>query len=159
MLSAVSFLVLLSIGLIQTATIGQESCEAEVYNSTAPCTGLIRTPHSCNESTVHIAKTSFKSCNAVDLTWMYPINNLTVIIETPYTQQHQSYALHINNRQIRWSDFSLYRILNGHETQIKSIADIVIQQSDANDQVILKFQAETTISVYILPINYNATAS
>lgn len=159
MLSTVSFLVLLSIGLIHTTPIVEESCEAELYNRTAPCNGLIWVTKPCKEATAHLATTSFKSCDVVALIWAYPINNLTVIIETPFTQQHQPYAIHINNKQIRSSDFSLYRILNGHETKIKSIEDIIVQQSDSNYQVILKVQAETIESLYILPINYNVTKS
>jgi hypothetical protein len=157
MLSAVSFLVLLSIGLIHAAPITEEPCEAGVYTSTGPCAGTIWTNKPCENATVHIATTSYKSCDVVDFTWAYPMYNLTFIVETPYTKQHQPYELHLDNRRFRGSEFSWYRILNGQETKITSDADTVIEKSDSNYEVIFKIQALTTVSLYIFPVHYSAT--
>src|SRR5689334_7785285 len=97
MLSTIIFLVLLSIGLVQVMPIVDESCKVQIYDGSTTCSGLIVASRSCNESTANLSKTRFELCDAVDLTWSYPMNNLTIIVETPFTQQHQPYAININN--------------------------------------------------------------
>ncbi|CAF3997688.1 unnamed protein product, partial [Rotaria sp. Silwood1] len=89
--------------------------------------------------------------------WAYPMNNFTIIIEAPFTQQLQSYSIAIDNALIKESDIRVYRILDGREIEVKSTGDVIVQNSDSNYQVILKFQAPSTIGLYVLPFNYKVT--
>ena len=61
------------------------------------------------------SKFSLKSCTEVNLSWDYPTNNLTIIIETPFTQQHQPYAVNLDNYWL--FGVQPYRILNGKEIE------------------------------------------
>jgi hypothetical protein len=157
MLSPIIFFVLLSTGLVQAVPFADESCEAQIYNSSSSCSGLITVPRSCQSATANLATTGFKSCDAVDFSWAYPIDNLTIIIETPFTRQHQPYAIHIDNKQFKAYPLPIYRILDGHETEIKTRDDIIVEKSDSKYQIILKLQAETTVSYYVFFFRYNVT--
>ena len=159
MLSAVSILVILSIGLIQAIHIVEESCAAEVSTSSSSCDGLIFVDNPCNESTADLTPTSLKSCDKIDLTWMYPMRNLTITIETSYTQQQQPYAIQFQNSPFYSSRFHLYRILDGQETRINSSAQTVVEKSDSNYQVILQIQAPLRVSLYLLSFGYSVTKS
>lgn len=159
MLSTISFFVFLSIGIAQAIPTVNDSCEVQIYNTGSPCAGLINVPRTCQSATADLATTTYKSCDAVDITWAYPIDNLTIIVETPFTQRQQSYAIHIDNRYFKEYPLPIYRIIDGHETEIKTTDDTIVQKSDSNYQVIMKLQAETTISYYISIFRYNVTGS
>lgn len=130
-----------------------------MFDSSLPCGGLIYVHSTCNESTANLDPTSLKSCDAVDLTWAYPMKILTITIETPYTQQHQPYTVSIDNTRFQSPTFQLYRMLNGHETLIKSPDNVVVEKSDSNYQVILKVQAPFSISLYLMKFGYKITKS
>ncbi|CAF1229440.1 unnamed protein product [Rotaria sordida] len=85
------------------------------------------------------------------------MNNFTIIIETPFTQQLQPYSVAIDNGLIKGSDIRVYRILDGREIEVKSTGDFIVQNSDSNYQVILKLQAPSTIGLYVLPFSYKTT--
>jgi hypothetical protein len=56
------------------------------------------------------------------------------------------YAIYLNNQQHK--TFKRYavkisRIINGQETELISTDDVIVQNSDSNHQVILKFQGLT----------------
>ncbi len=157
MLSTIGFLVLLSVGLIQAIPIADESCDVQIYEQFAPCDGSISVPRSCESATANLTATRFESCDKVHVTWAYPMNNLTIIIATPQTRQHQPYAIHFDNRNFKLYPLPIYRILDGKETEIITTDDVIVQNSDSNYQIILKFQAETTISYYVSFIHYNVT--
>jgi len=154
MVSTLTFFVLLSIGFIQGALTTNESCKVQVYDSLDLCGGSIWIPYSCDSATLNLGATRFASCTAVRISWAYPINNFTIIIETPFTQQLQSYSVTIDNWLIKESDIRAYRILDGREIEVKSTDDVIVQNSDSNYQVILKLQAPSTIGLYLLPFNY-----
>jgi hypothetical protein len=120
---------------------------------------MIIVPRSCTSATASLATTDFKSCDKVDFSWAYPLNNLTIIIETPFTQRHQPYSIHIDNRQFKLYPLPIYRILDGKETEIKTTDDVIVEKSDSNYQIIVKLQAETTISYYVFFFHYNVTKS
>jgi hypothetical protein len=155
MLSTMIFLVLLSIVFVEGTSIPNESCEAQISSWPDPCTGTIIVSRSCESATLHFEMTPFKLCDSIYLMWSYPLNNLTMIIETSFTQRHQSYSIGLKN--LTEYDIRKYLILNGKEIEIKSTEDIIVLHSDSNYQIKLKLQAETTISYYGFPISYNVT--
>ncbi len=157
MLWTIPILFFLSIGIIQGTFIKDESCEAQIIPWGGPCSGAIVVSRLCQSGTFHLEKTPFKPCDALSFMWSYPINNLTAVIETPFTQQHQSYSINLNNGKDY--DIRKYVIVNGEEIEIKSSEDVIVLNSDSNYQIKLKFQAETTISYYASSIAYNVTKS
>jgi hypothetical protein len=159
MLSTILFLVLLSIGFIQAIPAVDESCKVQIYNWEGPCAGLIIVPKTCTSATADLSTTKFESCDRVDLTWSYPMNNLTIIVETPYTKQHQPYTINIDNINFKLYPLPIYRIEDGHERQIKTTADVIVEKSDSNYQVIMKLQAESTIGYYLSFFRYNVIKS
>jgi hypothetical protein len=159
MLSTITFLVVLSISFIQVIPITSESCKAQILDSSNPCSSSVIVSRSCDTATLNLGETRFKTCTEVRLFWSYPMNNLTVTVETPFTQQHQPYTINIDNRLIKDYSVGIYRILNGQEIHVKSVDDVIVQNSDSNYQIILKFQAEKTITYYGFPFMYKVTKS
>ncbi|CAF0909595.1 unnamed protein product [Rotaria sp. Silwood1] len=157
MFSTIIFLVLLPVGLIQATPITKESCEARVLDSSDPCWSSVVVPRSCESATLNLGMTRFKSCNKVGLMWSYPLHNLTVTIETLFTEKRQPYAINIDNSLIKDYSIGIYRIIDGHETEVKSKDDVIVQNSDSNYQIILKFQGPSTIYYYGFPFNYDVT--
>ena len=155
MVSTFTFFVLLSIGLVHSTPVGRNSCEAKAFDSPGSCRSQIYLPKPCDAATLNLGTTALKSCTEVNLSWDYPTNNLTIIIETPYTQKHQPYAVNLDNYWL--FGIRTYRILNGKEIEVKSNDKIVTESSDSNYQVILKLQAPPTLSLYVLFFNYNVT--
>ncbi|CAF2961939.1 unnamed protein product [Rotaria sp. Silwood2] len=117
MLLTVILFVLLPVGLIQGTPIVKESCEATVLPSENPCWSSVILSRSCESGTFDLGATSFKSCDKVGFMWSYPLHNLTVTIETPFTQKHQPYAINIDNTLIKDYSIRIYRIIDGHETE------------------------------------------
>jgi hypothetical protein len=110
----------------------------------------------CNSSTLNLVNTNLSnSCSSVNIFWSYPMNNLTVVIETPYTQQRQPYTIHLHSRQLKSQISHIYRLLQGQEIERTKIGNTVIEKSDSNYQVILKFQAPTQLKFYGLFIAYD----
>jgi hypothetical protein len=153
MASLFTFVGLLSIGLAYSIPVERKSCEAKVFDSPGSCQSRIYLPKPCDSATLNLDVTNLKSCTEVNLSWDYPTNNLTMIIETPFTQQHQPYAINLDNYWL--FGIQTYRILNGKEIQVKSNDKVIVENSDSNYQVILKLQAPPTLSVYVLFFNYN----
>lgn len=151
------FLLLLSIGLAQAIPIEDEPCKAQIYNSSGSCSGMIRAPYTCKSTIADLATTGFESCDTVDFSWAYPLNNLTIFVVTPFTQHRQPYAIHFDNRPFKEYPMPIYRILDGKETEIKTMDDFIVEKSDPNYQVVLKFQAQTSVSYYLSFIRYNTT--
>jgi len=158
MLLTISFLVLLSVGFIQAIPIVDESCKVQIYDGSGPCAGTIWIPNGCTSATADLATTKYESCDAVDLTWAYPRNNLTIIVETPYTKQHQPYAISIDNIHFKQYPLPIYRIEDGHERQVKTAADVIVEKSDSNYQVIMKLEGEP-VGYYLSFFRYNVIKS
>ncbi len=157
MLSTIPILIFLSIGLIQCTPIKNDPCEAQIIPWGGPCGASLAVSRLCQSATFHLEKTPFKSCDALSFMWSYPINNLTIVIETPFTQQQQSYSIILNN--VKDYDIRKYVFVNGEEIEIKSSEDVIVLNSDSNYQIRLKFQAEATISYYGFLIAYTVTKS
>ncbi|CAF0943575.1 unnamed protein product [Rotaria sordida] len=156
MLSIIAFLVLIAAILIHSTPIIQESCTVKILNSSLPCWTGITSPRTCKSAILNLGDTKYKSCTTVGLGWWSDsTNSLTINIETPFTQERQPYSIYLNNEQLKQFkdyDVKIYRILNGQETELISSDDVIIQSSDSNYQVILKFQGPTMYNV--LPIIY-----
>ncbi|UJR18733.1 hypothetical protein I4U23_005640 [Adineta vaga] len=157
----VTLLLLLAIALVQTTPITDASCTARLLNSSMPCWTGVTSSRTCNSAFLTLADTKYQSCSTVGLGWWSDsTNNLTLTIETSFTQQHQPYSIRLNNQQLtQLKDYSVkvYRILNSQETELKSVDDVIIQYSDSNYQIILKFQGPTMYN--LLPIIYEVLKS
>jgi len=92
----------------------------------------------------------------INFFWSYPVNNMTLIIETPFTQKHQHYTITLDNEQVYGAITNVYRIINDKEIKITTPDKTIIQHSDSNYQIILKFQAPTHLSRYGVNINYES---
>jgi hypothetical protein len=156
MSSIIPFLVFLAIGLVQITPTTAESCTAQLLNSSLPCWSGVVSPRTCTSAFLNLGNTEYKSCSTVGLGWWSDsTNNLTLTIETLFTQQRQAYTINLNNQQLKqFKDYSVkvYRILNNQETELISTDDIITQSSDSNYQIILKFQGPTMYN--LLPIIY-----
>jgi hypothetical protein len=131
------------------------SCDAYYYDY-GLCSDSISSPPGCKETKLDLANTNTsKTCTSVHLFWNYPVANLTTIIETPFTQKKQAYILYIDNAQLKPYISHVYRIVNGQETEVTTSDKTLIQYSDANYQVILKFEGPSTLYYYGVFINYN----
>lgn len=115
------------------------------------------TSRECNSSTFDLADIeASKSCNSVDIFWSSPINNLTVIIETKFTQERQPYSIELQNKRLSPQISHVYQVSeNGIDTELQPEGDIITVQSNANYQVILTFQAPTELIFFGTPIKYN----
>ena len=157
MLPTLLFLVTMASGLTQTVALLNEPCQARVSDMTELCDGYVWTSGLCNDSIVTVGTNTSKSCDQIDLSWDYPVNNMTITFETPYTREHQPYNLSFDNTWLSGSRFVFYRVIDGKESEINSDDDVLVQKSDSNYQVILKIQAKRTLSLYVLFIHYNIT--
>ena len=155
MIPTLTVFVLLSIAFVQAIPVKNELCQAQVFDNPGSCQSTIRMPQSCNSSTLNLEGTQFASCTDVRLSWNYPVNNLTIIMKTPFTLRNQPYAVHIDTYYM--GGIRLYRIRDGKETEVKSTDNAIVQLSDSNHEVILKLQAASTLSLYVLFFNYKVT--
>ncbi|CAF1218918.1 unnamed protein product [Didymodactylos carnosus] len=146
MLSISTLFVLISIGLVYNTPVRGKSCEAQVYNSPGVCESRLFIPQPCDSATLELGATNFKTCTDVRLSWDYPTNNLTMIIETPFTQQRQPYAVNLDSYWMFGG--KTYRVLDGKETELKSDGKAAPQKSDSNYQVIFKLQFPPSLTLY-----------
>ncbi|CAF0795038.1 unnamed protein product [Didymodactylos carnosus] len=116
-----------------------------------PCRGGIQTDFACSNSVLDIGQANFTTCKEVRFSWAYPTNNLTITIGTQYTYQRKPFTLYLDNKRRH----QVYRVHDGgQETDITSIDEVIIQYSDINYQVILKFQEDENIGPYLTYISY-----
>lgn len=161
MSSISTFPFLLAIGLVQITFITADSCTAKTLTSSLSCWSGVVSPRTCQSASLNLGNTEYASCSTVGLGWWSDsTNNLTLTIETSFTQQRQPYSINLNNQQLKqFKEFSVkfYRILNNVETELISADDNIRQDSDSNYQIILKFQGPTTYN--LLPIIYEVLKS
>jgi hypothetical protein len=118
------------------------------------CRAGISTSGGCQSSTINLTNTEYAQCLSNSFFWSYPMNNLTFIIETPFTQPRQGYLINFNNGQLPQETFRVFRIVNNQENEVTTLADQLIQYADANYQVILKIEAPTSMTYYGVYITY-----
>ena len=79
---------------------------------------------------------------------------MTFIIETPLTQSKQGYIIYLDNIQLTQGISRVFRVFNSQETEVTTRGDKLIQYSDANYQIILKFEGPKQLSRYGVVIQY-----
>jgi len=121
-----------------------------------PGQGGVSFPNDCNSKILNLANTELaKSSTSVGLFWSYPVNTMTLIIETPFTQKREPYAISIDNEELKQAISHVYRVLNNQETEITTSDDKLVQKSDSNYQIILKFQGPPEMRYYGVRISYD----
>ena len=104
---------------------------------------------------LNIASTELAtSCSSVELFWSYPVGAMILIIETPFTKKQQSYAVRISNEHLTPAISNVYRIVDNHEVEVTKTDSDLIFDSDANYQVIVKFQGPPQMTYYGVFIHY-----
>jgi hypothetical protein len=160
--STTTFLLLVTvtvISLVRSAPVTNgtiDSCDDRFYPA-GQCSGIIESNGTCQESKFNLGNTNISTCISVELFWSYPIDNLTITIETPFTKKQQAYTIYINNEKLQGAIAHIFRVFNGQETEVTTTDKRLIQYSDANYQVILKFQTPPTPVYLGVFINYEVT--
>ncbi len=152
-MSFLSSLVILCLALTIHAL--DDSCETHIY-TLKTCSAIITFSGNCQSMTVNLSHTEYAQCTSNGFFWSYPLNNLTLVIETLFTEKHQAYKISLNNEQLFGAITNVYRIIDNKEIEITTHEKTLIQQSDSNYQVILKFQGPTRLGRYGVNINYES---
>ncbi len=108
MASTLLFFVLLVTLVVEPIALGipvtdngiDESCEAELWENGEPyqCSAVVTVRGGCEAGTLHLGRSNVsKICTSVGLFWSYPMNNLTMFIETPFTEKQQAYTIEFDN--------------------------------------------------------------
>ena len=134
------------------------TCNAEV-DRYSQCTADISAPWGCTSTVLNYTNTTFAQCQGVNFFYTTAANNMTLIIETSFTQQRQSYYLRLANSAIMEIILHVYRIIDNQEIEITTNNATLIQKSDSNYQVILKLQGppvSTHGGVHLIHESYKA---
>ncbi|CAF4838644.1 unnamed protein product [Rotaria socialis] len=83
-----------------------------------------------------------------------PPLDMTLIIETPFTQQRQRYTISLGVERLKSNVARVTQIIDDKETDVNMNDSHVTLNCDSNYQVILKFYIESTL--YIIWIKYDA---
>ncbi len=132
-----------------------DSCETHIY-TLKTCSAVLTFSGNCQSMTLNLSNTEYAHCTSNGFFWSYPLNNLTLIIETLFTEKHQAYTISLNNEQLFGAITNIYRIIDNKEIEITTHDKILVQQSDLNYQVILKFQGPTHLGRYGVNIDYES---
>ncbi|CAF3430833.1 unnamed protein product [Rotaria socialis] len=154
-LSSPVLLLLIFVLIIESST--GNSCKGQV-DQIDTCKAVVQFPGDCDAATVNLTDTDYAKCNSANFFWSYPVHNLTLIIQTPFTAQKQPYTTYFDNEQIVSGISHVYRIFNNQETDVTTKDKTLIQYSDANYQVVLKFQGPDHLQRYGVNINYDAVS-
>lgn len=131
-----------------------QQCDARV-DSFAACTATVSfSTGACSSATANFTNTAYAHCQAISFFWSYPQDNLTLIIETPFTSTRQPYTIYLDNEQLMTGVLHVYRVFNNQETEVTTRDKKLIQYSDANYQIILKLQGPSRLSRYGVNIDY-----
>ena len=130
-----------------------QPCDARV-DSFAACTATVSFPGGCSSSTANLTNTDYARCKTISFFWSYPQNNLTLIIETPFTSTRQPYTVYFDNEQLMSGVLHVYRLFNNQETEVTTRDKKLIQYSDSNYQIILKLQGPSRLSRYGVNVDY-----
>ncbi len=131
-------------------------CEVSNFDQTT-CNLHVGFPSACKSSTLHLANSSLStSCSSVRIFWDYPMNNLTVIIETPFTQIQQPYSIHLRSQRMKPQISHIYQVSeSGAYTELIPEGDIITVNSNTDYQIILMFQAPTRMIFFGVYIEYD----
>jgi len=147
------FLILFLALTAHARTIIDDSCQTHI-NKLDTCMAIISFSGDCRSSNVSLSNTEYASCTADNFFWSYPVYNMTLTTETLFTSQHQPFTIALDNEQLAGAISNVYRIINEHETEVTTHDKTLIQHSDSNYQIILKFQGPPRLSRYGVNINY-----
>ena len=112
-------------------------------------------PKGTGPQVFNLAKTKLsESKDAVEIFWSYPMNILTMIIETGYTPEQQAYAIAFDAESMAQDVKRMYRIVNGEEIEIKAEAGKYMLESDSNGQVVVKLHSWPRMTTYGTSIRY-----
>lgn len=145
-------LILLS---IHTQIHADNSCETHI-SDLETCSAVISFSGNCQSMLVNLGKTKYANCTTNQFFWSYPLNNLTLIIETPMTYERKSFTISLMNEELAGAINHVYRIIHGKESDVTTHEKILRQDSDENFQVILKFQGPKQLSRYGVNIDYSS---
>lgn len=142
------------LGCYSTA-IASSDCQIHIDNL-ADCSAVISTSGGCSSVTANLTDTVYAKCQTTNFFWSYPLFNLTLIIETSFTQEKQIYSIDLDNAELAGAITHVYRIYNQNQIDITTKDKIITQKSDDNGQIILKFQGPTVLSRYGVNLSYKA---
>ena len=161
MLSPLTFFSLFILAIItnsvaSTGTVGQDPCKPRVTEK-SKCYLDLYVNSQCKAAVIRFAGTDLtKSCDSVNMFWNYPINNLTLIIDTPYTANKQAYAIRLNTGGLSSTFFRIYQVQkNSICKALKSRKGVITAKCDQDYQVGLKFQGPKYISLFGVFIQYS----
>ncbi|CAF3280909.1 unnamed protein product [Rotaria socialis] len=136
-----------------------ESCEAQFWSNDL-CSGTVSVRGDCKTATLNFAHTNMSEiCTSINFFWSYPIGNLTIIIETPFTIKQQNYMVQFDNDHMMGAISNVYRLIDGKETEVTTTASKLIQYADSNYQVVLKLQGPPNLFYYGVFIDYEVAKS
>lgn len=147
------------LGIPVTDDFTQESCDVR-FTTYDTCSGTLSVSRSCKASMFNLTD-SFTSelCTWTNFFWSYPTNNLTIIIETPFTKKQQNYEIRFENDQMKAAIEHVYRLIDGKEIDVTTDEKTLIQKSDSNYQIILKLQAPPELIAYGVYLVYEVVQS
>ncbi|UJR07733.1 hypothetical protein I4U23_012017 [Adineta vaga] len=151
------FVIALLASFTHARTLGDSSCGSHL-DKLDTCSATISFSGECYSSKIDLKDTEYAKCTTNAFFWSYPVNNMTLVIETKFTQQRQPYSINLDNTQLKGAILHVYRVFNNQETEITTQDKVLVQRSDSNYQVILKFQAPTQLSRYGVQIDYKSTS-
>nr|BAJ97444.1 predicted protein [Hordeum vulgare subsp. vulgare] len=146
------FAIVLLVSYTGARTVINDSCESHL-DTLDNCAGTISFSGYCYSSKIELHDTEFAKCTGVYFFWSYPLNNMTLVIETPFTQKRQAFTVSLKTEALAGAVSHVYRIIDDKETDVTTREPVLAQDSDANYQVILKFQGPTHLSRYGLNFN------
>jgi len=146
----------LIVGIVHALPISSDSCESSIIQQHT-CNIRVIVPRECKSPTLNLTGSNVStSCSSVEIYWKYPMNNLTVIIETPFTEKHQPYSIRLQNQQLKTQISHIYQVCKSSaHTELKSQDDIITVKSNEDYQIILEFQAPTKFIFFGAFIKYD----
>ena len=131
-------------------------CEPRV-SSALPCYLGVSVNPQCKSAILRFPGTNLtKKCNSANIFWNYPQNNLTFIIDTPFTATRQPYTLRLSVYPTQPQMFRVFQVQpDGTTTELNIQSDIITVRSDSNFQVRLKFEGPSRYIVYGVFIRYD----
>lgn len=153
-----SFLLVGFFVVVVESTVVSSSCQSHV-DKLDVCQATISFSGDCRSPIIDLTQTEYVQCENVNFFWSYPLNNMTLIIETPFTRSHQRFTMFLDNQQLTGAISRVFRIFNGQETEVTTRDSTLIQYSDSNYQIILKFEGPTHLSRYGVNIDYRTQST
>lgn len=84
----------------------------------------------------------------VQINWIHPVNDMKLIIETPFTKKRWPYAILIDYERLMRTVSRVSRIIDGKEIEINMDECKYPLDCDSNYQVILKLYSTLTFANY-----------